>query len=69
MSVVMKYYIEAECEGCAHLFRLEVVPTKISTEGGELDVLRLFPDGAVKLNDVTIPNLPTECPSCGEPIA
>jgi len=67
MPVSLKYYIDAECDGCGHLFRVEVTPRLTST-GGELDVLRLAPNGQEHITIIELPAVPEECPACGEPI-
>ena len=66
MPVSLKYYVDAECDGCGHLFKLEVTPRHVST-GGELDVLRLDPNGQIHLT-MFESDLPTVCPSCEEPV-
>ncbi len=67
MSVTLKYYVDAECDGCGHLLRLPVTPRVLST-GGELDVLRLTPGGQEHLTFFELPEAPETCPGCEEPI-
>lgn len=65
MPVTLKYYVDAECDGCGHLFKVEVTP-KVASTGGELDVVRLDPNGLLKHTLFELPEVPEECPSCGE---
>ena len=67
MSVTLKYYVDAECDGCGHLFRVEVTP-RVTSTGGELEVLRLAPSGQLHLTLFELPDALETCPSCGEPI-
>lgn len=60
----MHLFINAECESCAHTWRLPVQLRKLSTGGGELAVVRTG-EGANNMLEVDLPLGPITCPNCG----
>lgn len=62
------YQLPVSCSACSHVFNIPLDIRRVTT-GGELDVLRLAPDGQIELDFVELGELPTKCPSCEEPFS